>query len=578
MFRDILLNVKYRINDLRPLMGDVKVIFLYSSRLLAKYKKDLMKISLLKGLTFPIGIAGIYMTKNVLDKGIFAGDFRVFLFLTVLVLLAYTLLHALSYVVEKFTAKVRTAFSVDVNRDLARRLFGMNYLEIRKMTSSENAFFLGYDYGNIEALMFGEIPSLISVLKIPVIFVLSAVMSLPLTLLVLLAVPSLVVHLLWAAKRREVYRTEEIEKVRRYNSSLHDLFLNLKLIKSSGKEDWALSRVMSFFRDKVRFSMKTDLLSRKAHYIGSVFMRVNTSVFWIFGGYLIIRGSLTFGSFSAVLMYMAVLLGEMEKVSNAVQSLNEEKVSIARCSSFIKEMCIAGKERQKVFDEGMFEKGLEFREVSFGYEAGKPVLEGVSLFIPPAGWSLIKGASGIGKTTLLSLIVRLFEPWKGEILAGGTDVARIDKDVFYRNVSIVQQESYILNDTLARNIFLGNSFDDREMEKVLMCAGLSGFAEELPEGYDTMLEESGADLSGGQRQRISIARALAGGPKVLVLDEATSFVDPGKEEEIFGKIRTSFPDIQVIFVTHRETARKYADHVFVMENGAVLSEKENVQI
>ncbi len=571
MFKNILNDQRQFFADVNSLYKDVRVIVTYSVGHLRRWRASLLMASMLKLVSFPFGIAIIYITKNALDNGIFAKNMKVFASLTVLGVCVYLIVHTVGYLSWRITGKVKTGFSVDVNYDLAKRLLGMNYLDIKKLSSADNVFILGYDYGNIENLMFGELPSLVTVIKIPVLFVLSAMISLPLTLLVFIAVPSVFLHAAWSARRRKKYRTEELEFLRKHNRTIHDIIYNLRLIKSYAKESWALGRVISIFKERVWRSFKSDKISRKAHFISSVFTRVNAAVFWLLGGYLVIKGNLSFGSLSAVLMYTALILGELEKANNAFQNLSEEKPSLARCALLIKELSGRQEERlgREVAAASALGGELEFRDISFGYTAERPVFEKLNFSISSERWTLIRGVSGIGKTTLLGLLTGLFEPWEGSIAWGEADIFKIDRNSFIREISVVHQEPYLLNDTLLNNILLGEKLDEAGFEKVLRCAKIDELAGSLPLGYNSNVGEGGASFSGGQKQRIAIARALYRNPRLLIMDEATSFVDSRMEEEIFHNIRSDFPDLKVIFVTHRESGTKFADEILVLEESCI---------
>jgi ABC-type bacteriocin/lantibiotic exporter with double-glycine peptidase domain len=567
MFKNILNGQKEFFTDVKSLSGDVWTILKYSGGHLKKYRLSLVAASLLKLLSFPIGIAIIYMTKNALDNGIFAKNMKVFAFMTVIGFCAYLIVHAVGYISWRITGKAKTGFSVDVNYDLAKRLLGRNYLDIRELSSTDNAFILGYDYGNIENLVFGEVPALITVVKIPVFFVLSAMISLPLTLLVFVAIPSVLLHASWSARKRKKYRTEELEFIRSHNRSIHDILYNLRLIKSYAKEDWALGRVMKIFTERVRRSFESEKISQKSHAIGGIFSRMDAVIFWLVGGYLVIKGNISFGSLSAVLMYTALILGELDRSNNAVQNLNEERPSIARCALFIEDL-YAEQEQELVREasgDDIKRWDIEVKDLTFGYVPERSVFQKLSFVIPGSGWTLIRGVSGVGKTTLLSLMTALFDPWEGSILWGGQDLRDIDRHTFLKSISVVHQDSYILNDTLMDNILMGDPLREDDFEMAVESAKVQDLAKSLPSGYNSNAGESGSSFSGGQKQRIAIARALYRRPRVLVMDEATSFVDSRMEEDILGNIKTNYPRMRVIFVTHRDSAVKFADEVLVLE-------------
>ncbi|MGB3082618.1 MAG: ABC transporter ATP-binding protein [Candidatus Omnitrophota bacterium] len=553
------------------LLGNVKTILLYSTGILKKYRVMLWKASLFKTISFPLGLSIIYITRATLDKGIFSKDLSAFLKFSVLGLCVFFPMLTLQYLINGLTAKAKAKFSLDVNHDFTKRLFDLDYLKIRQLSSAENSFILDYDHRIIENLVLDELPSLASLVKIPVFLVLSFMLSVPLTLLVLVTLPFIALHTAWTSKRRKKYRAKELYYSRKHFSILHDILLNIKLIKSFFKENWALERVTSLFRDRTNASLKSSLFFRRARFISDLFTKFNTVVFWLLGGYLIIKGPLTFGSFSAVSMYTALIISELDNLSGVIQELNEERSSIARSAAFISQITgrAEGSHNSDSIKNLEFDKDIEFRDVTFGYKKDDPLFERLSFCAPAGKWTLIRGVSGVGKTSLLSLFLRLFFPEKGGIFIGGHDIRRIDRALFSGNISVVHQEPYLFNDTLINNILLGEKKEKGPIEKVLQCAKLDELVASLSMGYNSRVGEAGFSLSGGQRQRIAIARALAREPKILILDEATSFIDSKTEREIFGNIRRSYPSITVMFVTHRDTALKFADEILVLEEGNI---------
>ncbi len=552
------------------LCGDVRTILSYSAAILKKYRKPLAIVSVFKALSFPMGLALIYVTKAALDRGIMSADLRFFLVFTVLGTVIFMVERSLDYFSGRSLQRTKAGFSADVNYDLAGRLFGLDYLKIKELSTAENAFILNYDYRNIENLVFSEIPSLISVLKVPVLLAFTLGISAPLAALVIFAVPFTAWHALWAARGRRQYRMREFGHLRRHTSRFHDILLNVKLVKSLAGEDWALREVDSLYRRRMKSALASSLFFLKTRFFGDLLSRFSMLVFGLLGGFLIISGRLSIGSFSAVSMLAYLIVSELQHAGSVFEELNAERMSLKRCAAFINEISVspAGNGSEGL-EENDLEKDIEFAGVSFGYTKDKRLFDGLSLMVSSRKWTLIKGPSGSGKTTLLGLLLGLFPPEKGAVLLGGKDLGRAGRKNFLDKVSVVHQEPYLFNDTLADNILLGRGRDIRKAEKAILCSRVDEVADGLLMGYNTRIGEAGSSLSGGQRQRVAIARALAREPKILILDEATSFLDSGMEGEIFADIRGLYPELTVIFVTHRDTAVNYADEIMILENGRI---------
>ncbi|MFC1570504.1 ABC transporter ATP-binding protein [Candidatus Omnitrophota bacterium] len=566
--------IKSIYSSITPSIKDVKTIVRYSLELLKKYRKNLALAFFFQVIGFPVGLSIIYITKTTLDKGILGGNLDVFVKFTVLGLLAFSLTRFFSYRNSCIVEKTKASFSKDVNYDLTRRLFGLDYLKVKKLSSAENSYILDTSYWAIQNLIFGQLPLFFSAIKLPVFLVLASRISMPLTMLVFVSLPFIAVHTMWASRKRKRYRVRELYYTGRHYSSINDSLLNIKLLKSFFKEDWALKKVSNLFSRKTDGELKTALFFHKSRVVGDIIVKLNTVIFWLVGGYLIIKGGLSFGSFSAVSMYALLVVSEMHKLGGIFQGLNSERLAVKRSASFIREIFTEREVHSLERAVSPLEANsvIEFREVAFGYVPEKLLFEEVSFRVSPGSWTLIRGISGEGKTTLLSLFLRLFPPQNGSISIGDKDISTIDKNTFFGNIAAVHQEPYLFNDTIIKNILLGEDGGTDSVNKAVFCAKVDELAKGLSVGYNTQVGEGGCALSGGQKQRVAIARALARDPKILILDEATSFLDSTSEKEVFRNIKEHYPDLTVIFVTHRTTAQDVADEVFTLDRGSLFKE------
>jgi ATP-binding cassette subfamily C protein len=214
-------------------------------------------------------------------------------------------------------------------------------------------------------------------------------------------------------------------------------------------------------------------------------------------------------------------------------------------------------------------KGIELRDVVFGY-ASRRVLDGVSLTIPAGCITTLYGPSGSGKTTVVDLVAGLVRPQSGDILVDGVALAEIDLNAWRRMIGYVPQEMFLLHESVALNVTLGDPELTRaDVERALRAASAWDFVSELPGGMDESVGERGSRLSGGQRQRVAIARALVRRPKLLILDEATASLDAASEAALWGQIRALRGETTVLAISHQPGALEVADRVYRVENGQV---------
>lgn len=203
-------------------------------------------------------------------------------------------------------------------------------------------------------------------------------------------------------------------------------------------------------------------------------------------------------------------------------------------------------------------------------------IEGLSFTIPAGSTVAIVGPTGCGKSTLLALIARFYEPTHGRILLDNTDLRDWDRDTLRQSIGIVFQETFLFSATLAENIALGRPLASRdEIEAAARAAQADGFIRELPQGYDTVIGERGISLSGGQRQRIAIARALLIQPQIVLLDDATSAVDPSTEEEIREAMLELCRGRTTFLVAHRAATIRSADRILVLQEGKLVAQGQH---
>lgn len=215
---------------------------------------------------------------------------------------------------------------------------------------------------------------------------------------------------------------------------------------------------------------------------------------------------------------------------------------------------------------------LRFEEVSFAYEPGQPVLRDVTFTVPAGRTVALVGPTGSGKSTVAMLAARLVDPTNGRIYTDDVEVRELSAPSLACTTALVPQIAFIFDDTVAANVALDRpEADDKRVNSALVTAQADTFVTRLPEGIDTMLGERGASLSGGQRQRLTLARALAGQPRLLILDDATSAVDPRIEAKILGSLRETAEATSVLVVAYRRATIALADDVIFMEHGRVLA-------
>ncbi len=307
--------------------------------------------------------------------------------------------------------------------------------------------------------------------------------------------------------------------------------------------------------------------------------RINMMVLLGYGGWLVIHGELPLGT---GLVVFAGLLeqfsGQVNNVATIVNSVQQSLIGARRVFEIL-DAPVEVKSAPDAVRRPRLEGAVKFERVSFAYEGAEAVVRDIDLEVRPGQCVAILGATGAGKSVLMSLVPRFFDPTAGRVLIDGMDARRIDLDDLRRNIGVVFQESFLFSNTVAANIAFGHPDATREqIERAARIAAAHDFIAALPKGYDTVLGESGNGLSGGQRARLAIARAVLLEPAILLLDDPTAAIDSETEHEIFEALDRAIAGRTTFVVAHRLSTLRRADFVIVLERGRIVQRGTHEQL
>jgi len=287
------------------------------------------------------------------------------------------------------------------------------------------------------------------------------------------------------------------------------------------------------------------------------------------GGWLAIHGSLTLGTFLAFSAYLAQMSGPVRTLTMMVTIGQEARASVIRVFDVIDSRpAITDKPGAAALPADA--TGISFDDVHFGYLAAEPVLRGLTLRVEPGETVAVVGASGSGKSTIALLLPRFYDPQSGSVRIGGRDIKDVTQDSLRAAIGLVMEDSFLFSATVGANIAYGRP--DATGEQIVAAAKAAQaheFIAKLPKGYDTMVGEQGLTLSGGQRQRVALARALVTDPRLLLLDDATSAIDPRLEAEIHAALREVMRGRTTLIIAHRRSTLNLADRIVVLDQGRV---------
>ncbi|MGF1473486.1 MAG: ABC transporter ATP-binding protein [Rubrobacteraceae bacterium] len=391
-----------------------------------------------------------------------------------------------------------------------------------------------------------------------------------LTLLALVIVP----FLFLAVSR---YRRSLIERMRvvrtkegAITSVVQESITGIRAVKIFGREDDEMERFRQESEDSLNASVDSSLIEAKFSTVLGIVGGLGTALVVYFGARQVLAGTLTIGQLTVFVAYLGLFLSPLWALTRQANQIGKSLVSGERIIELL-EAEPSVKESPGATPAPAFEGRVAFEGVHFAYEdEAAEVLRGVDLEVEPGSRVALVGVSGAGKTTITSLLARLYDPQRGRILLDGRDVRDFTIKSLRDQISFVPQEPLLFRATVAENISYGRADATRfEVERAAELAGADGFIREMPEGYDTLLSERGESLSGGQRQRISIARAMLRKSPILILDEPQSGLDAEAAAAVEDNWRVLTEGRTTFVIAHELRLVRDVERIFVLEGGRV---------
>lgn len=356
----------------------------------------------------------------------------------------------------------------------------------------------------------------------------------------------------------------------------HFLFESLSgmsLVRAFGAERLECQKLEEKQSGVLKLLLRYQVLGAFSSSVPVAYTILNTLVVFGYGGLLVIRGDLSIGSLVAFTIYQGRLFGPLQGLMDGYLSVQKGKVALQRVREILDIPPAFQDQGVLAPARNAFRGAIAFENVSFAYVREEPVLRGLSFTIPAGKVTAVVGPSGVGKTTVCHLMLRLFDPDRGRITLDGEDLRQYRLEWIRRHFALVSQDTFLFHTSILENIrFARPEATLEEITEATRAACIDEFIESLPERYHTAVGDRGVRLSGGQKQRISIARAVLMDPWVLILDEATAFLDPGSEERLKHTLHSLMQGKTVVVVSHRPSAIAWADKVVALGPDGVLYE------
>jgi ABC-type multidrug transport system fused ATPase/permease subunit len=488
---------------------------------------------------------------------------------------AYLLLHILNEANSALHTQLQVGIGQRLVVDLRQRLFAhLQSLSLRfhlKRGTGDTIYHIENDAYCVESLtMSGFVPMLTAGATLFAMFFVLVRMSWQLAVMALAVLPALFLVNRYFMERM-ISGSERLKEVEsRGVSFVQEVFSAIRVVKAFGREDHEATRF--HMQGESVVAARTKLTWQESFYVASIntVTTLGTGAVLYLGGRRVLGGDMSVGEMLVAMSYLASVFEPLSSMSRTFGKVQGSFASARRVlRTFANEPEV--RDRPGAFDAPRLHGRVEFRDVSFGYDNSRPVLEHISFEAQPGQTIAIVGLTGAGKTTLVSLITRFYDPSSGQVRIDDHDLTQYSVKSLRTQIAIVLQDPLLLSGTLADNIRYGRlDASDAEVAAAAKAAYAHDFIMRLPQGYDTRLGDDGTQLSGGERQRVSIARALLRDAPVLILDEPTSSLDARAEAHIFDALATLMQDRTTFVIAHRLSTVRHAHKILVLDGGRII--------
>lgn len=508
------------------------------------------------------------LVKPVIDK-VLAEKNLYLLKLSALGIFALYLIKGIAKFLHSYLmASVAYSIGRDMRNSIYSKLLKMSFSTIEKRASGEVSAYIMSDISNLERAL----PSLVLIVREPFtifgLLLAAFFMNWKLSLFAIVVLPFGFLPVVKFTHLLKHYGMIIQSAIGKLNSFVNEAVWGMKVIKSFKKEGEVEKRFRSesdvVLRTLLRYSRLQEALSPLMEILGAI----GVALVLLYGGLEVIKGNATTGSFLAFLTACGLMYDPFKRFNYAMGTIQHSVASFERISSFMKEM----EEEKGGKKEFIYVKdSIEFKEIKFSYES-EDILKGVTFKVKAGEKVAVVGKSGVGKTTLLSLLPRFYRETGGKIFLDGIDINEFSISSLRERIAIITQDTFLFNDTLRNNITMWDEYSEEKVMEVVERAGIKEIVERSEGGLNMEVGERGENLSGGERQRVAIARVMLRSPTIVIFDEATASLDSETEKKIQMATEELLKGRTTFIIAHRLSTVKSADRIVVLKDGVVVEE------
>lgn len=533
--------------------------------LLGKYKKTIVVIVGCLLVSTGLNLCVPLISRRIMDDGFIGGNKKLLIELVLVSMVIYTINSLIDLIKEKKR--------VDISAKIQYFLSEQSFSHLMKLRVN---YFNNTNYAETLNNINMDINQMTSVADSSVFFVITQAFSMTggiiglfiidfrMTILVLLFIPIKCVVMKYFAKKQKQIMDEFIKKNQKYAKWFGDTVGGVREVKLFNILDRKHEEFDQNQKDIIEKQKQMNMLGQWNTITDSLMVQFLSTLLYILGANLVFDLQLSVGSVFAFITYSSYVTGPISAILNIGYLLSGIIPSTKRYYAFM--------DLEEETDNGetaaLCPDDLKLQQVSFAYEKEKYVLKDVDILFAKGSKTAIIGRNGSGKTTIINLLTRMYEPTSGKIMLGTEDISELPLPEYRNMVSVVSQQIYLFNDTIRNNICLYKRVDDVIVEEACKDSGLEDFVKEV--SLDYVVGQNGAMLSGGQKQKIALARALIHDKPIVIFDEATSNTDAYSEQQINGLLDTKLKEKTVIVITHKKEILNKVDQIVVLKEGVVI--------
>ena len=533
--------------------------------LLGKYKKTIVVIVGCLLVSTGLNLCVPLISRRIMDDGFIGGNKKLLIELVLVSMVIYTINSLIDLIKEKKR--------VDISAKIQYFLSEQSFSHLMKLRVN---YFNNTNYAETLNNINMDINQVTSVADSSVFFVITQAFSMTggiiglfiidfrMTILVLLFIPIKCVVMKYFAKKQKQIMDEFIKKNQKYAKWYGDTVGGVREVKLFNILDRKHEEFDQNQKDIIEKQKQMNMLGQWNTITDSLMVQFLSTLLYILGANLVFDLQLSVGSVFAFITYSSYVTGPISAILNIGYLLSGIIPSTKRYYAFM--------DLEEETDNGetaaLCPDDLKLQQVSFAYEKEKYVLKDVDILFAKGSKTAIIGRNGSGKTTIINLLTRMYEPTSGKIMLGTEDISELPLPEYRNMVSVVSQQIYLFNDTIRNNICLYKRVDDVIVEEACKDSGLEDFIKEV--SLDYVVGQNGAMLSGGQKQKIALARALIHDKPIVIFDEATSNTDAYSEQQINGLLDTKLKEKTVIVITHKKEILNKVDQIVVLKEGVVI--------